>query len=113
MPKPVKIKKKKSFMFTTKHHSFLGILGFVLAIISLVTVLGDVYFSYINRGNIPGNYGAVSFFAAIANVLGVICGVSALSERDIHRWLPITAIVSNFAILAVWVFLIAFGIRGV
>ena len=113
MPKPVKIKKKKSFMFTTKHHSFLGILGFVLAILSISSFVWNTYYSFINRGIVPENYGAVGFFAVTADILGIISGFVALNERDIHRWLPITAIVSNFVIAALWVFLIAIGIRGV
>ena len=74
MPKPVKIKKKKSFMFTTKHHSFLGVLGAIVGIISLVMIVWCIYLSFIGRGKVDDRMGAVGFFAALANVLGIISG---------------------------------------
>lgn len=113
MPKPVKIKKKKSFMFTTKHHSFLGVLGAILCILSLFTLCWCVYMSFVNRGHIGNNFGAVGFFAALVDVIGIIGGFLALNERDIHRWLPIASIAGNSGVLAVWVSIIILGLHGV
>lgn len=112
MPKPVKIKKKKSFMFTTKHHSFLGVLGAVVAVITAATAVFVVYESFMNRGKTTANLGGMGMFAAIANILGIICGVLALNERDIHRWLPIVDIIVNIVILAAWILCVALGMRG-
>ena len=38
MGKPAKIRKKKSFMFTTRHYSFMSILGIVLTVRSLLKI---------------------------------------------------------------------------
>lgn len=113
MPKPVKIKKKKSFMFTTKHHSFLGVLGAIVGIISISALVGSIYISFMNRGTVGFNMGSIGFFAACMNIIGLFCGFLALNERDIHRWLPIASIVGNTLILAVWVGVLILGIQGV
>lgn len=110
MPKPVKIKKAKSFMFTTKHHSFSGVMGIVLAIISFVVIIGSTYMAFINKGHLDIKICGVAFGAALLNLLGVICGLTALSERDIHKWAPITSIVANAVILFLWVTQIAHGL---
>lgn len=112
MPKPVKIKKKKSFMFTTKHHSFLGVLGAVVAVITATAAVFVVYESFINRGKTTVNLGGVGMFATIANVLGIISGALALNERDIHRWLPIVDIIANIVILTAWILCVVLGVRG-
>lgn len=112
MPKPVKIKKKKSFMFTTKHHSFLGILGTIIAFVTVGAIIFVTYESFQYRGKASINLGGMGLFAALSNVIGILCGLSALNERDIHRWLPIADIIVNIIILCLWIFFVAFGMRG-
>lgn len=112
MPKPVKIKKKKSFMFTTKHHSFLGILGAVVAIITICALFFVTYQSFFYRGKVSLNLGGVGLFAALSNIIGIISGLLALNERDIHIWLPISDITVNILMLLIWIFYVAFGMRA-
>ena len=109
MPRPVKIKKAKSFMFTTKHHSFSGVMGCVMCVISIVVMIVSIYFAFINRGQSSVSTGSLAFFSVILNFLGAIAGVTALGERDIHKWVPITSIVANLIILAVWILLVLQG----
>lgn len=109
MPKPAKIRKKKSFMFTTKHHSFLGVLGAIIAVITVSSLIFLTYLCFIQRGKIAMNLGGVGLFACLANVIGVICGLLALNERDIHRWLPIADMVVNGIIIVVWVLYVILG----
>ena len=109
MPKPVKIKKPKSFMFTTKHHSFSGVMGVVMCVISIIVLIGGIYMAFVHAGKSNVVMGAESFFAMILNFLGVIAGITALSERDIHRWVPILSIVSNLVVLVIWISLVMLG----
>ena len=39
MGRPAKIRKKKSFMFTTKHYSFMSILGTAIGVLCLVVAV--------------------------------------------------------------------------
>ena len=109
MPKPVKIKKPKSFMFTTKHHSFSGVMGCVLFVISLIVMTGSIYMAFIHQGHSSVLMGSQGFFSLILDFIGIIAGLTALSERDIHRWVPITSIVANTIVLILWVALIVYG----
>lgn len=109
MPKPVKIKKAKSFMFTTKHHSFLGVLGCVMCVISAATMTFSIYLAFINAGKSTVAIGGMSLFALILSFIGIISGIVGLPERDIHKWEPITSIIANSAVLALWITLVIYG----
>jgi len=109
MPRPVKIKKPKSFMFTTKHHSFSGWLGCSSGMISIGVYVSSVYLAFMNAGKSTISIGGAAFCALILDILGVIAGITALSERDIHKWVPITAIAGNSVMLAIWVLTILVG----
>lgn len=109
MPRPIKIKKPKSFMFTTKHHSFAGAMGCVVCVISIVVLVGSIYMAYIHRGTSSILMGSEAFFSIILNFIGIIAGTTALSERDIHKWVPIVSIAANAAVLAIWVLLVIWG----
>ena len=109
MPRPVKIKKPKSFMFTTKHHSFSGVMGVVLMAISIVVMVAGIYLAFISKGSSSVIIGSEGFFALILDFIGVIAGITALSERDIHRWVPITSIVGNGVVMFLWVMLVMHG----
>lgn len=109
MPKPVKIKKPKSFMFTTKHHSFAGVMGCLLCVISILVLVFSIYLSFVNKGKSSIMMGSQGFLSLILDFIGIIAGITALSERDIHRWVPIVSIASNSVILVLWVLLVIHG----
>ena len=112
MPRPVKIKKKKSFMFTTKHHSFIGIVGVIVGIISYISLAGSIYLTFLNRGSASENLGGVGLFAAMADVIGILCGLVSIRERDIHKWVPIAAVIGNSIALSLWIILVIVGANG-
>ena len=113
MPRPKKIKKKKSFMFSARHHSQTGILSILLAIASLTTLIASVIVSFLNRGDTPARLGSAGMFAVLANVLGLVAGVISSRERDIYTWVPKAAVIMNAAFIFFWIFLVVAGIRGV
>ncbi len=106
MGKPVKIRKKKSFMFTTRHYSLMSIIGIMIGVFCLSVVITAVLFSYRNAGNIDISFGGIGLFSAIMNIVGVLCGVMSLNERDIYISAAIAAIVINGIILAGWLIMI-------
>lgn len=106
MGRPVKIKKAKSFMFTTKHSSFSGIMGIVLMSISIIVMGVAIYSAFLHQGNSNVIMGSEGFFALILNFIGLIAGITALSERDIHKWQPVFAIIGNGIVLALWLLLV-------
>ncbi len=106
MPKPKKIKKKKSFMFTTKHQSENGILSMATAVVSLAVLIASISYAYMNRGEVPKKMGGVGLFALLSNVIGIIAGTVSLREKDIFIWVPRIALIVNIVLLLFWSWLV-------
>lgn len=102
MGKPKKIRKKNSILFTTKHHSFNGIMGVVLLVLCMMITITSVMFSFHNRGDVTIDFGYYGFLSAVLNIIGLISGILSLQERDIHKYVPIIAIVGNTFMLIAW-----------
>ncbi|MBO4901979.1 MAG: hypothetical protein J5518_04240 [Lachnospiraceae bacterium] len=109
MPKPKKIKKKKSFMFTTKHQSENGVLSCVIAVVSLLAMISCIIFSFTHRGEVPGKLGGVGMFAAIGNIIGIVAASISLKERDIFIWVPRIALIVNIVLFLLWGLLVFSG----
>ncbi len=113
MAKSRKIKKKKSFMFTSRHQSEIGILSLILAIASLSGMVGAIMVSFLERGEAALRLGGVGLFAVLADVVGIVASCISLQERDIFVWIPRVGLILNLFVLVLWIFLIITGVRGV
>lgn len=96
-------------MFTTKHHSFSGIMGCIVGVISVIVMSFGIFLAYVNKGVSNAAMGSVSLFALILNAVGIVAGTTALAERDIHKWVPVASIIFNTLVLAAWVILLIWG----
>ena len=110
MGKPRKIHKKKSFMFTSRHYSFMSIVAFVMGLCSLAGFAGSVVLSFNYRGRPPVHIGGVGLFGMIGNVVGVLGAMNSLGERDIFRWVSYGALGLNILGMAVWTVMIFMGL---
>lgn len=106
MGRPKKIHKKKSFMFTTRHYSFMSIMGILLGVLCISVIATSIVHSYNNAGSIDISFGGIGLFTALLAVIGVLCGVTSLGERDIYVSAAIAAIVINGVILFGWLVMI-------
>ncbi len=106
MGKPVKIRKKKSFMFTTRHYSFMSVMGIVLGAINVFFATAMVIRSYQNEGRVGAGYGSAGLFSAFLSVIGIVCGIRSLGERDTYVAPAIVAIAVNGAMILWWVIMI-------
>ncbi len=106
MGKPAKIRKKKSFMFTTRHYSFMSIFGIMLGLFCIAVIATSIVHSYNNAGAIDGGFGGVGMFSALLNIIGILCGVVSLGERDIYVSAAVAAIVINSVVLFGWLVMI-------
>lgn len=103
MGKPVRIRKKKSFMFTTRHYSFMSIMGIMLAVICAVCVSAMIFISFQNAGKVDIGFGGVGLFSVFLNVIGIVCAIISLGERDVYITPGIVAIVLNGAMILGWI----------
>jgi len=106
MARSPKIRKKKSFMFTTKHHSFTGILGVVLFALCASVQITSIMYAFSNRGKVDLSFGYYGFFTALLNVIGLISGIVGLRERDAFKPAPWIAIAGNSLMLIFWLVLL-------
>ena len=102
MARPKRIKKKKSFMFTSRHYSALGVVAFLLALCTVAAIVVSVVISFSAHGEAGINLGGVGFFSVLANITGAILSVSASKERDIYKWVPKTAFIIHLTCIVVW-----------
>ncbi len=112
MPRPKKIRKKKSFMFTTRHQSENGIISLVLGILSLICIIAGVYMAFSGRGDVPDKNAAVGMFAALGNIAGIIAASLGMQERDIFVWVPRSGLIINIVCLLAWAAMIISAYLG-
>ena len=106
MGRPAKIRKKKSFMFTTKHYSFMSILGTAIGVLCLGVAIVMLIFSYRNEGTVDAGYGGVGLFSTILSVIGILCGVTSLNERDTYIAPAVVAMALNGVLVVGWTIMI-------
>lgn len=112
MPKPKKIRKKKSFMFTTKHQSVNGLISFVVGIISVLALIACIVIAFGNRGELLQRFGGVGLFGVLGNIVGVVAALISLNERDIFVWVPRTGLIINMLMIVIWVLLLLSGLKS-
>ena len=110
MARPRKIRKRKSFMFTSRHYSMLSIVSFVMGLCSLAGMVSSVLLAFAERGKPPVHIGGVGLFGMIGNVVWIIAAMNSLNERDIFRWVAYGALGLNISGAVLWIFLIFLGI---
>lgn len=109
MPRPKKIRKRKSFMFTSRHYSMTSIISFAMGVCSLAGLIGSILMSFSLKGKPPVHLGGVGLFAMIGNIIGVIAAMNSLNERDIFKWVAYSAMGINMADMALWTLLVFWG----
>lgn len=67
----------------------------ILGMIAVVSVAAAVYFTYLEKGAAPMQYGMVILLSIIYAVTGAALGVRSLLEKDIFRFFPIMGIMLN------------------
>lgn len=110
MGRPAKIRKKKSFMFTTKHYSFMSILGTAIGVLCLAVAVMMLIFSYRKAGTVETGLGGVGLFSAFLNVIGILCGISSLQERDTYIAPAVVAIAVNAVLVTAWAVMIIIAV---
>ena len=86
MPRPKKIRKKKSFMFTSRHYSFIGTLSIVLAVCSLIGLFTAILLSSYNGGRNSGRYGGVGLFRKSQGERYIYLGAEACGGTQPARY---------------------------
>ncbi len=90
-------------MFTTRHYSFMSIIGILIGLFCALVIATMVLFSYRNEGNIQASFGGVGLFSACLNIIAIICSSISINERDVYITPGIVGIVLNGVTLLAWI----------
>lgn len=96
-------------MFTTKHHSFLALLGVTIGVLCWAVAITLVIGAFHKEGVASVQKGAVGLFSILLNIIGIISGVISINERDTYITTPIAAIVLNAVLVVCWIVVIFFS----
>jgi len=87
--------KKSGYIFTDKKNPRWGIMSTLLGLIAVVSVAAAIYFTYLDNGVAPMQYGMVILLSIIYAMIGMALGVRSLLEKDIFKLFPVIGIVLN------------------
>lgn len=87
--------RKSGYIFTDKKNPRWGIMSTLLGLIAVLSVAAAVYFTYLENGAAPMQYGMVILLSVIYSMIGMVLGVRSLLEKDIFKLFPIMGIVLN------------------
>lgn len=87
--------RKSGYIFTDKKNPRWGIMSTLLGLIAVISVAAAVYFTYLENGDAPMQYGMVILLSIIYSMIGMVLGVRSLLEKDIFRLFPVMGIVLN------------------
>lgn len=88
----------------------MSIVGILIAVFCACVGTTLVIYSYKSAGKVAMGYGSIGMFSMILNIIGVICGVTSLGERDIYISAAIAAIVLNGVMILSWLILIILSV---
>lgn len=104
--------RKKSYIFTNKKHPLKGIMSSVLGIISLTSMGGAVYFTFLQKGYANISYGLTGVLALLFSLTGAVLGVLSRMEADKFHFFSYLGIVLNALSLAGIGFILYVGVYG-
>ena len=97
-------KKQRSYKFTKKKHSFLGLIAFGLACVILMIYGIFIYLSYKDGGNLSAYYGGAGVLVMLASVVTLIIAILSLKEENSFQLFPRMAVgLSGISIFCWWV----------
>ncbi len=101
--------KKRKYIYTNKKQSQRAIMSTILGIISLVSLVLVIYFTYQRDGVTTGGYGMTGVWATIFSLVGEVLGIITLRDKDNYRFFPILGTLLNGVVLIGIFFLLYLG----
>lgn len=100
---------REKYVFTDNRHPEKGIMSTILGVLSDVSLVAVVLFSYRNGGQAFMRYAAAAFVAAIFSCLGLALGIMSRMEKDIFKLFPNLGIILNLIAVLFIIFILVLG----
>ncbi len=105
--------KKGSYIFTNKKHPQKGIMSTVLGIISAVSIVLSLYFTFQDGGSAQPRYGAAALLATLLAAAGLTLGIRSRMEPDKYYLFSYLGLAINGVALAGVGFILFAGVYGI
>ncbi len=105
--------KKNGYIFTNKEHPQRGIMSTVLGIVSAVSILLALYFTFRNGGIAEPRYGVAVLTAVLFSIAGLILGILSRMEPDKYYLFSYLGLVINTLVLTGAGFILFAGAYGI
>lgn len=101
-----------SYRFTKKTHPPVGIMSFILGIISLLGIVLTIYIPYIRRSEISLSAGLTCLLGLLMAATGLILGIICIYKKDIYSLFPTFGIGINALVIAICGYILYLGVYG-
>jgi hypothetical protein len=100
---------RKGYIFTNKDNAKKGIMSAVLGVISIITLVLVIYFSFLRKGLIPERYAAAMLVTSAFSITGLGLGLAGMFEKDKFHLFPGLGMLLNTIALGLASFIIYAG----
>ncbi len=97
---------RRSIMFTSRRHSYIGIMSAILGLVSLASLIYGIAGSYMLGGEVPMSFGAGCALATLYALAGWLMGVMAVRTPDSFKATGTIGIILNSISLLIAAFLL-------
>ena len=104
------MKRRQPYKFTIKKISPWSVMSTVLGVISLVSMLLAVIFTFHNQGEARIGYGLTSILSLIFSGVGMGLGIKTRLEKDMYYIFANSGIAVNSLVLAFIIYILVLGI---
>lgn len=99
-----------NYKFTEKTHSATGMLGFALAILSMILGIVMIVISFENSGNGTVYLGSGGVLSLLIALTAFILAVISMQEEERYRLFPVAATIVSVIALVCWITLYVVGL---
>lgn len=103
-------RKKEAYKFSDRRHSIKGLLSFIMAVISFISLVTLCYISSQTAGNGGMILGVTGMVLCGFTVAGFVLGIKACKEKEVYYNAPVAGLVINGILSTVYLILYMVGI---
>ncbi|MCR4902574.1 MAG: DUF6142 family protein [Butyrivibrio sp.] len=94
------------YMFTDNKHPVRGIAASILGVISVLTVIISIVYTYRAGGQADVKSGAAVLFAFCFAIAGIILAIKSRLEKDIFKFFPNLGIILNSLVILFMIYIL-------
>lgn len=106
-------RRRINYRFTEREHSVKGIIGLMLAVLSIILGIIMIVISFQNKGNGSVYLGSGGMLALLMAIVAFVLAIQSMREENSYRLFPVTATLVSGLALVGGISLYAVGFLGI